>query len=277
MEKEREARNADTNRIEIKKVLKYLCMQGYEFEGTIEGTREHPDKCSADFQKEISYTDLDGNWINDSTIKVSIQFEKRADYANIEKDANGDEVYVGQGVTFISDILDEITDTKDIKDIKDIKLEKIHNPFLEDDLPEQSEDTFNAFVENHPSLLDEKIDTDQCIYQMLQFDNYYKGSHQIMMLDVAKVMKYLSPCIYSYTSSFESVKQPNDKAIYLATLQNLLQMKVEKPPSIYLDLNHRILFEEDIHVFANLRRSGVRYMPFFVYKSDVQRLVELCR
>jgi hypothetical protein len=108
MEKKREDRKVDTHRIEIKKVLKYLGRQGYEFEGT--RTHKHATECAADFQKEISYTDLDGNWVNDGKIKVSIQFEKRADYTNIEKDANGDEVYVGEEITFISAILDEIED-----------------------------------------------------------------------------------------------------------------------------------------------------------------------
>ena len=108
MDKAREARNVDTNRIEIKKVLNALLLDGYEYEGTREHAGLYPEDIIADFSKELSYTDTAGNWINDSKIKVSIQFEKRADYAHIKKEANGDDVYVGNSGTFISDIIDEI-------------------------------------------------------------------------------------------------------------------------------------------------------------------------
>ena len=40
------------------------------------------------FQKELSYTDTCSNWINDSGIKVSMQFEKSADYKNFRKNEN---------------------------------------------------------------------------------------------------------------------------------------------------------------------------------------------
>ena len=64
--------------------------------------------------KEISYTDTDGNWINDSGIKVSIQFEKRADYTNFEKNENEyeDDIYNGEPDTFIRGLIEEIKEPK---------------------------------------------------------------------------------------------------------------------------------------------------------------------
>lgn len=75
MDKEENFRDADTNIIEIKRLLKYLLTNGYEYKETreaIDSSFVYPDDIIADFSKEISYTDTDGNWINDSSIKVSI-------------------------------------------------------------------------------------------------------------------------------------------------------------------------------------------------------------
>ena len=113
MDKEEGSRKADTNIIEIKQLLNYLLTNGYEFNGTrkaIDGRYIYPDEAIASFSKELSYTDTDGNWINDSGIKVSIQFEKRADYKNFKK--NEDDIYIGEPNTFITGLIEEIKDPK---------------------------------------------------------------------------------------------------------------------------------------------------------------------
>ena len=113
MDKEEGSREVDTNMIEIKRLLNYLLTNGYEFNGTrkaIDGRYIYPDDAIASFSKEISYTDTDGNWINDSGIKVSIQFEKRADYKNFKK--NEDDIYIGEPNTFITGLIEEIKDPK---------------------------------------------------------------------------------------------------------------------------------------------------------------------
>ena len=110
MDKEENFRNADTNIIEIKRILKYLLTNKYEFKETreaIDNRFVYPDDVIADFSKEISYTDTDGNWINDSTIKVSIQFEKRADYINFKKNKEDNE-YIGNPDIFITGLIEEI-------------------------------------------------------------------------------------------------------------------------------------------------------------------------
>ena len=115
MDKKEGSRKADTNMIEIKRLLNYLLTNGYEFEGTQEandGIYNYPDEAIAIFLKQISYTDTQHNWINDSGIKVSIQFEKRADYKNFEKNNDEDDIYTGDPETFITGLIEEIKDPK---------------------------------------------------------------------------------------------------------------------------------------------------------------------
>ena len=115
MDKKEGSRKADTNMIEIKRLLNYLLTNGYEFEGTqeaIDGRYNYPDDAIAIFSKKISYTDTDGNWINDSGTKVSIQFEKRADYTNFEKNEDEDDIYIGEPDTFITGLIEEIKEPK---------------------------------------------------------------------------------------------------------------------------------------------------------------------
>ena len=115
MDKEEDFRKADTNMIEIKRLLNYLLTNGYEFKGTqkaIDGRYNYPDDAIASFSKKISYTDTDGNWINDSGIKVSIQFEKRADYTNFKKNEDEDDIYIGEPNTFITGLIEEIKEPK---------------------------------------------------------------------------------------------------------------------------------------------------------------------
>ena len=115
MDKKEGSRKADTNMIEIKRLLKYLLTNGYEFEETQEandGTYDYPDDAIAIFSKQISYTNTHHNWINDDSIKVSIQFQKRADYKHFEKNEDEDDIYIGEPETFITGLIEEIKDSK---------------------------------------------------------------------------------------------------------------------------------------------------------------------
>jgi len=113
MDIEEDSRKADTNIIEIKRLLNFLLTNGYKFDGTrkaFDDKYNYPEDAIASFSKEISYSDTDGNWINDSEIKVSIQFEKRSDYKNIKKNKDGDNIYPGNPNTFITGLIKEIKD-----------------------------------------------------------------------------------------------------------------------------------------------------------------------
>jgi len=116
MDKAIKFREADTNMLEIKKIVHCLVTNGYEFEGTREaddGRVSYPDDAIADFSKDLDYTDVVGNYINDSKLKVSIHFEKRADYTKFEKNKNEDkdDIYVGNPYNFISELIEEIQDS----------------------------------------------------------------------------------------------------------------------------------------------------------------------
>ena len=112
MDKKEGFRKVDTNAIEIKRLLNYLLTNGYKFEGTQEAVDGNSEEAIASFSKELSYTDTESNWINDSSIKVSIQFEKRADYKNFEKNEGEDDIYIGEPETFITGLIEEIKDPK---------------------------------------------------------------------------------------------------------------------------------------------------------------------
>jgi hypothetical protein len=110
MDKHRYFREADTGILEIKKLLDCLVSNGYEFNGTREaviGRYSYSDEAIADFSKPLEFSDTDGNWINDGSLKVSIQFEKRSDYTNFEKDENEDNIYVGDPEDFINGLVKE--------------------------------------------------------------------------------------------------------------------------------------------------------------------------
>ena len=105
MEKPVELRDKNTGMLEIKKIVDCLTKNGYEFEGIKEVYR-YPNDFIADFSKKIDYTDAVGEYIPDSSLKVSIQFEKHTDYKNIEKNEDLEEVYIGDPNEFIQSIID---------------------------------------------------------------------------------------------------------------------------------------------------------------------------
>jgi hypothetical protein len=112
MDKEQYFSGPDTNKNEIKQVLNFLLSNGYEFKGTREaivGRASYPDDVIADFSKTLKpYDDKNGTSINDSSITVSIQFEKRADYINFTRDKNDDDEYIGNPESFINGLIKEI-------------------------------------------------------------------------------------------------------------------------------------------------------------------------
>jgi len=110
MEKPVELRNKNTGILEMKKIIDCLTKNGYEFQGireAIVGRYIYEDEFIADFSKEIDYSDAVGNYINDSSLKVSIQFEKRADYKNITQNEDLDNVYNGDPDEFIQNLIRE--------------------------------------------------------------------------------------------------------------------------------------------------------------------------
>jgi hypothetical protein len=113
MDKPIESRGPDTSQIELTKILEWLIKHGYKNEGT--GDVYHPryifpNDAVTHFEKEIDYTDITGNYINDSKMIVSIQFEKRADYKHKEEDEDGEPIYDREPHEFIEELIDSIKD-----------------------------------------------------------------------------------------------------------------------------------------------------------------------
>lgn len=109
-----EDRGPDTSRLELKKIVDCLVTNGYEFEGTREaivGRYIYENDAIADFKKDIDYTAEDGNYIPDNEIKVSIQFQKRADYKNFThygidvNEREDDDEYIGDPTEFIRGLI----------------------------------------------------------------------------------------------------------------------------------------------------------------------------
>jgi hypothetical protein len=110
MERSRQDRGPDTNMLEIKKIVDCLVRNGYEFTGTREavyGRNRYEDDAIADFSKKLDYNAADGDYKNDSEIKVSIHFEKRADFENFKKNEDEDDIYVGDPDVFIMGLVEE--------------------------------------------------------------------------------------------------------------------------------------------------------------------------
>ena len=116
MDRSVEDRGPDTSMLELKKIVDCLVTNGYEFEGTREaivGRYSYPDDAIADFKKDIDYTAEDGNYIPDNEIKVSIQFQKRADYKNFThygidvNEREDDDEYIGDPYEFIRGLIGE--------------------------------------------------------------------------------------------------------------------------------------------------------------------------
>jgi hypothetical protein len=103
------------NMIEIKKIVNCLVRNGYEFDGTREavydGTYYDNDDAIADFSKKLEYTDVFGDYKNDSIVKVSIHFEKRADYKNLKANEHQDIIYDGDTTAFIMNLVEEIQES----------------------------------------------------------------------------------------------------------------------------------------------------------------------
>jgi hypothetical protein len=114
----------NANKMEIKQIVNMLINNGYEFDNIREAMDNYyiyPNDAIAIFSKKLSYSDTNGDYINDSGIKISIQFEKRADDEHFEINEDGDNIYVGDVNTFIQSLIDTDNTCTDIDDIFDNK------------------------------------------------------------------------------------------------------------------------------------------------------------
>ena len=84
MEKIDIERKEDTGKLELERIIACLKQNGYKFKGTREADNYYAHS-NAIFEKNISFSDKDGNWINDNHIKISIEYNDRCDYKNSDE------------------------------------------------------------------------------------------------------------------------------------------------------------------------------------------------
>jgi hypothetical protein len=77
-----EDRTAD---FEIKQILQCLKTNGYELE-EIDDSEIIDGNVCATFSKEVPFSEMNGNYVNDSSITVTVDFDRRFDYKNIVED-----------------------------------------------------------------------------------------------------------------------------------------------------------------------------------------------
>ena len=77
-----------------------------------------------------------------------------------------------------------------------------------------------------------------------------------------------------YIGNFNTIKSYCSKQKLLNSKKDLIELKVNVPPYIYLDNNGNIDFCNGRNRFANLRNSGVREMPFVIETKDYKKFMK---
>jgi hypothetical protein len=95
----------DTGKLELEKIIDCLKQNHYEFEGLKSARMDG--FMIADFKKDIAYSNAEGEYINDSYIKVTIEFDSGFDYKNSYRDSEKEFTYDPEkGNDFIDKLID---------------------------------------------------------------------------------------------------------------------------------------------------------------------------
>jgi hypothetical protein len=106
---ERENLDEDTGKIELERIFNFLKKNNYEFKNLEKANMNG--FMIAKFKKDIKYSDKNGNYINDSYIKVKIEFDSDFDYKNEYKDKEGEYIFDhSKGISFVTNILNNTYD-----------------------------------------------------------------------------------------------------------------------------------------------------------------------
>jgi len=77
-----------------------------------------------------------------------------------------------------------------------------------------------------------------------------------------------------YIGNFNTIKSYGSKQKLLNSRKDLIELKVNVPPYIYLDNNGNIDFCNGRNRFANLRDSGIQNMPFVIETKDYNKFIK---
>ena len=111
---DREFPKEDTGKIELERILNCLKQNNYEFRHLSETNMYG--HMIANFKKYISYSDKNGNCINDHYIKIKIEFSTDYDYKNNYNDDNDEFIFdIVKGENFIQNLMTSTYDNNTSK------------------------------------------------------------------------------------------------------------------------------------------------------------------
>jgi hypothetical protein len=103
-------RKEDTGKIELERIIKFVKENNYNFTKTYD-SKTNRAYSIVEFEKEITYSEKSGNWINDRHIKIMIEFDNDFDYKNITENEDGDHIYNSEKrYNFIEKLIDKTYD-----------------------------------------------------------------------------------------------------------------------------------------------------------------------
>ena len=109
----------------------------------------------------------------------------------------------------------------------------------------------------------------------VSYDNEnYESEYKIMIIfcNINKINNSWKKSLLYITSNISELE---NKDKYIQSKKDLLSMKVEKPPFIYLTDDNNIEFIDGRHRFANLRDMNCKKMPFIIYKTEYEIISNL--
>jgi hypothetical protein len=130
------------------------------------------------------------------------------------------------------------------------------------------------FIETNIHLLQTHINTEQII-NTLKLYKCKKGYTKVI-LDTTKVNNNWKKSKFHLTN-YENLPYLNDKAKYLGSRKNLIDGNVIEPPTIKINNEGNIEFENGRNRFANLRDLGVKFIPFIICKKELNSIKECLR
>lgn len=114
------------------------------------------------------------------------------------------------------------------------------------------------------------------IQKMSQHDNFDKKIFRLVNLNVRKVNNSWKNT-RDYIGCFESIKYSSSKIKTLNSKSDIIELKVNVPPYIYIDDNGNVDFYNGRNRFANLRNANVLEMPFVIEKKDYKKLLKIMK
>ena len=112
-----------------------------------------------------------------------------------------------------------------------------------------------------------KSTINQTIETMKSFTNFDKNTHKLKIYKVAKVNKSWKKTT-QYIECFISIKHNSEKIKLLNSKKNIIDLKINTPPFIYINESGEIEFYNGKNKFINLRNEDVVEMPFIIQKKD---------